>query len=67
MIKTKFKEEALSSYYERIMPYPVRVGDKVDLDLNGFIYTVTEVIWVVEENPHEEDSPAFVYLLATIG
>lgn len=65
MIKTQFIAVDSHDRYEKILPYPVRVGDYVEFN-DGVPWTVATVKWIIEENPEELDAPAFVFLLVGI-
>jgi hypothetical protein len=56
MIRTKFRSSFNhGEFYERVMPYPVRVGDFVNFDEGGVTWEVTLVEWVIEQNPYNPD------------
>jgi hypothetical protein len=56
MILTKFRSAVNHEFYERVMPYPVRVGDFVSFDDSGGIsWEVIYVEWVIEQNPDNQD------------
>lgn len=66
MIKTIFKEHESNISLERIMPYAVRVGDKIEFD-DGFIWTVTETLWKVESDPSDYEAPSYCVLHVRIS
>lgn len=55
MIRTKFRSAVNQEFYERVMPYPVRVGDFVSFDEEGISWEVIYVEWVIEQNPYNSD------------
>lgn len=47
MIRTRFEEEGSDYVFEVEMPYPVRVGDQIELDEFGTNWTVAKVTWML--------------------
>lgn len=54
MIKTQFQSGAFpkdeKANFVRDMPYPVRVGDEIEIDETGENWRVEQVVWVILEN-----------------
>jgi hypothetical protein len=58
MIKTRFEGVRYGAEpfepFEREMPFPVRVGDSVEIEETGRNLVVLVVCWVVSEDPTNE-------------
>ena len=65
MIRTIFEEHESSMAVERMMPYPVRVGDRIDLD-DGLIWKVTQITWAVDPKLVDQYGASYVTLLVRI-
>lgn len=55
MIRTRFEtsrfsSEPIESAFEIEMPYPVRIGDEVEIDATGRNWTVKSVAWIIMED-----------------
>lgn len=47
-VLTRFREHGTSVGLVLDMPYPVSIGEKIELFGDGFIWEVAEVTWIVD-------------------